>query len=234
MTAYCENRIGKTMANSVTVKDIIAAKAIRCGYNPYCRSTDADARRVTEEMKRRAESIRIPEEDRRVKRTANAAEHRPMIREVRPAAPKPAVHREVVSLENFELVKKESSAFSFGMLISVMICALVLAAVVYSGSLINEEAREYAELSQTLESLRKDNQALTLELEAKNDLAVIEDIAKNDLGMVKVADAEQKYVSLSDGDEIRAYAAEEQDTKFGTSLLNAFGEKISKFLEYLD
>lgn len=157
-----------------------------------------------------------------------------MIREVRPAVQKPAVHREVVSLENFELVKKKSSAFSFGMLISVMICALVLAAVVYSGSLINEEAREYAELSQTLEALRKDNQALTLELEAKNDLAVIEDIAKNDLGMVKVADAEAKYVSLSDGDEIRAYAAEEQDTKFGTSLLNAFGEKISKFLEYLD
>ena len=59
MTAYYENRIGKSMANSVTVKDIIAAKAIRCGYNPYCRSTDADARRVTEEMKRRAESIRI-------------------------------------------------------------------------------------------------------------------------------------------------------------------------------
>lgn len=56
MTAYYENRIGKSMANSVTVKDIIAAKAIRCGYNPYCRSTDADARRVTEEMKRRAES----------------------------------------------------------------------------------------------------------------------------------------------------------------------------------
>lgn len=45
MTAYYENRIGKSMANSVTVKDIIAAKAIRCGYNPYCRSTDADAAR---------------------------------------------------------------------------------------------------------------------------------------------------------------------------------------------
>ena len=62
----------------------------------------------------------------------------------------------------------------------------------------------------------------------------IEEMAKNDLGMVKVADAHQKYVSLSNGDTIQAYGAEEQDTAFGISLLNTFGEKISKFLEYLD
>ncbi len=231
MTAHYENRIA---ANAVTVKDVIAAKAIRCGYNPYCRSTDANARRVTDEMKKRVEGIRSANENSRVKRAAGTIANRPIIREVRPVAQTPVAHREVVSLENFELVKRKSSVFSFGMLISVLICAFVLAAVVYSGSLINEEAREYAELSQALETLRKDNQALSLQLEEKNDLAVIENMAKNDLGMVKVADAQQKYVSLSDGDTIQAYDAEEQDTALGISLLNTFGEKISKFLEYLD
>lgn len=231
MTAHYENRIA---ANKVTVKDVIAAKAIRCGYNPYCRSTDANARRVTDEMKKRVEGIRSANENSRVQRTAGTIANRPIIREVRPVAQTPVAHREVVLLENFEFVKRKSSVFSFGMLVSVLICAFVLAAVVYSGSLINEEAREYAELSQALETLRKDNQALSLQLEEKNDLAVIENMAKNDLGMVKVADAQQKYVSLSDGDTIQAYDAEEQDTAFGISLLNTFGEKISKFLEYLD
>ena len=36
---------------NVRVKDVLIAKAIRSGYNPYCRSTDADARRVTDAMR---------------------------------------------------------------------------------------------------------------------------------------------------------------------------------------
>ena len=144
------------------------------------------------------------------------------------------VRREVVAIENFELVRRKSSSFSLGMLVSVMVTAMVLAMVVFSGSLINEEARRYSELTSTLENLQAENKTLTLELEEKNDLTVIEDLAKNELGMVKVAEAEQKYISLADGNSIQTYTAETGDTSVTFHMLNAFGEKISNFLEYLD
>ena len=73
-----------------------------------------------------------------------------------------------------------------------------------------------------------------LELEEKNDMVVIEDIAKNELGMVKVAEAEQRYVSLADGDTIETYSDAAGETSVTLHMLNAFGEKISNFLEYLD
>ena len=115
-----------------------------------------------------------------------------------------------------------------------MACALILTAIVYGGSLINEEARRYTELNAGLEALQKENQTLELALKEKNDLTVIEDMAKNDLGMIKVSSAEQRYLALSGEDGIETYAEEDKNTGFGMNLLNAFGEKITDFLAYLD
>ena len=217
---------------TTTVRDVLVAKAIQNGYNPFCRSTDAGARKVTEEMRAKVQGISVP-------KTAMApASKNPnaVVRELKvaPVRRESMARREVVAIENFELVRRKSSSFSFGMLVSVMVTAMVLAMVVFSGSLINEEARRYSELTSTLENLQTENKTLMLELEEKNDLTVIEDLAKNELGMVKVAEAEQKYVSLADGNSIRTYTAETENTSVTFHMLNAFGEKISNFLEYLD
>ena len=115
-----------------------------------------------------------------------------------------------------------------------MACALILTAIVYGGSQINEESRRYSELNAGLELLQKENQALELELKEKNDLTVIEDMAKNDLGMIKVSAAEQRYLTLSGEDGIKTYAEKDKNTGFGMNLLNAFGEKITDLLAYLD
>ena len=221
-----------TKMQRASVKDILVAKAVQNGYNPYCRSTDADARKVTDEMRAKAMKIRVPE----TAALTVASAKKPPVREVKPTHyhREAVARREVVSIENFELVNKKAPAFSLGVLVSVCICAMMLTLVVYSGSLINEETRRYSDLTQTLENLQAEGKALTLALEEKNDLAVIEDIAKNDLGMIKVAEAEQKYVSLSGEDSIRTYEKESGEESFGASLLNAFGEKISGLLEYLD
>ena len=63
---------------------------------------------------------------------------------------------------------------------------------------------------------------------------MIEEIAKNDLGMIKVSAAEQRYLPLSAEDGISTYAQNEENDTFGMDMLNAFGEKISDFLEYLE
>lgn len=215
-----------------TVRDVLVAKAIQNGYNPYCRSTDKEARTVTEEMRAKTQNVYVPA-------SANVPakrQNKPIVREVKaaPAARAPRVRREVVSLENFELVKRKTPALSLGMLVSVFAVGLVLSMVVFGGSLINDEARRYSELSDTYSALQAENQELTLALAEKNDLTVIEDVAKNDFGMIKVVEAEQRYVHLDNADAVSVYAAEEENTTVPMHLLNAFGEKISNFLEYLD
>ena len=229
-------QIARTAAmagGNVRVKDVLIAKAIQNGYNPYCRSTDADARRVTDAMRAAAMQIRLP-----AARAEKPATQKSPVREVKPSQANhtgmPAPHHEVIALESFELVKRKPKRLSFARLVSVMACAMILTAIVYGGSLINEETRRYSELNAGLEVLQKENRALELELKEKNDLTVIEDMAKNDLGMIKVSSAEQRYLTLSGEDGIKTYAEEDRDSGFGMNLLNAFGEKITDFLAYLD
>ncbi len=213
-----------------SVRDVIMAKAIQNGYNPYCKSTDAGARNVTEDMKAKARNIRVPQYKEVV------VSKKPIVREVCAAPAKKEVrqHREVVMLENFELVTRKAKTFSLGMMVSVLVSAMVLAMVVYSGSFINEEARRYNELTNTLAKLKAEDGALTLALEEKNNIAVIEDIAVNELGMVAANAGEQGYLSLSAGDGVKVYGTQNENTSVTVNLLNTFGEKISGFLEYLD
>ncbi len=214
-----------------TVRDILIAKAIQNGYNPYCRSTDAASKSITEEMRARVQHVVVPSS-----KAVAFARVKNSVREVKaPVKPKEVRQRKtVVAIENFEIVKRRSAVPSLGMLVSVMVTAMVLAMVVFSGSRINEESRRYSELSDTLAVLEEEDRNLTLALEAKNDLALIEDVAQNDLGMVKVASAEQKYVSLSNGNSVEVYDTEEEDASIPMHLLNTFGEKFDGMLEYLD
>ncbi len=215
-----------------TVRDVLVAKAIRSGYNPYCRSTDKEARTVTEEMRAKTQHIRVPE----AAPLPRVRENKPVVREGKatPQVREPRMRREVIALENFELVKRKSPRMSLGLLVSVLVTGIVLAMVVYSGSLVNEEARRYSDLSDTLTALQEENKTLTLALAEKNDLVVIEDVAKNELGMVKVAEAEQKYIDLGTENAVQTFAVEQEDTAASVHLLNTFGEKINDFLEYLD
>lgn len=214
-------------------RELLIAKAISCGYNPYCRSTNASARCVSDEMRSSVQGIRLPE----CRAVKPQSEKKPPIRELRKASArrtKSVGHHEVISLENFELVKRTPVRLSAGKFASFTACALILTAIVYGGSLVNEEVRRYSELSYSLEALQKENQTLALELKEKNNLTVIEDIAKNDLGMIRVSEAEQRYLPLSAENGISTYAQSEKDNAFGMNMLNAFGEKISGFLEYLE
>lgn len=225
MNAYAQSTIG----NGRTVRDVLVAKAIKSGYNPYCRSTDAGARRVTEDMRAKAQYVAVPEN-----KALSASSKRNSVREVAPSSKEMRPRREAVAIENFEIVRRRGATLSLGMLVSVMVTAIVLAMVVFSGSRINEEARRYSELSDTLAVLQEEDKNLTLALEEKNDLTVIEDVAQNELGMVKVASAEQKYVSLSDGNSVNVYANAADEASVPMHLLNTFGEKVNGFLEYLD
>ena len=220
------------MYTHTNVREVLIAKAIRSGYNPYCRSTDKNARKVSEKMRADVKTVKIP----RTAMLPTAKVVRPAIREVKSEAARRAARarREVVTLENFELVKRKSTRVSLASLVSVLVCAVVFALIVYSGSLVNLETRRASDLSDSQASLLATQKTLAAQLDARYDLDLIETVAVNDLGMVKVADAAQRYVSLSNGNSIETYDPANTDTSVGVTMLNAFGEKIGSALEYLD
>ncbi|MBQ8837160.1 MAG: hypothetical protein IJ002_06605 [Clostridia bacterium] len=223
------NATGMTRARYTTsVKDVIIAKAIQNGYNPYCKSTDANARRVTDEMRAKASRVVVPETG-----IVVAKKQKAVVREAAPAVKPQRARREIVHIENFELVKSKGTRLSLSMLVSVMITAMVLAMVVFSGSLINEEARRYSELSDTLAELKEEDKTLTLALEEKHNSIDIADVADG-YGMVTANSAAVEYLSLSSGDSVEVYDADNGNTPVTVELLNTFGDKLSGFLEYLD
>lgn len=212
-----------------SVRDVIVAKAINNGCNPYCKSTDADAKRVTDEMRAKVKNIIVPE----IK--AVASKKNAIVREASGTrrGDEHKAHREIVHIENFELVKRKSEGISMGMLVSFMIVAMVLTMIVFSGSLINEEARRYSELVDTLEVLKEEDKALMVALEDKHELLSVADVAVNELGMVLANTNSTELLSLSEGDTVELYN-EGEKTSFAVNLLNTFGDKIGDFLEYLD
>lgn len=223
--------MARNVNRRISVRDVIVAKAIQNGYNPFCKSTDANARRVTDEMRARVRNVVVPENK------ALATAKKSAVREATvPAVRKQQTHarREIVHIENFELVRRKTPSLSLGMLVSVLITAMVLAMVVYSGSLINKEARRYSELSESLEVLKEEDKTLTLALENKHEAIDIADIAVNEYGMVAARAATTDYLSLSDGNSVEVYSADSEDASVPVDLLNTFGDKIGGFLEYLD
>lgn len=211
-------------------RDYIIIKAIQHGYNPRYTSTNTHAKSVPPEMTKNVQYINLP----RPREVPKNIQIQP-----KPIAPitrkkvKPA-RKEVIDLENFQIVKRKTRPFSIGAVASIMIGAIVLSTLVYTGSLVNQEVKRCNELSETMEVLCAENKALERELAEKNDLTVIEDIAKNELGMISMSQAKQKYVPIEGQNSVIVHKTEEQTTGFGPTLLNSFSEIILNFLEILE
>lgn len=134
-----------------------------------------------------------------------------------------------------ECYVKHKTPFPIGTLILVIICAAMLAFVVYSGVLINQMTREISDLQKQAATLSADEEKLELSLQEKNDLRVIEQIATNQLGMVKRDQIVQKYISMSSGDKIEVFDPSGDETDgAGATLLSAVGKNFSDLMEYLD
>ena len=187
---------------------------------------------MTDEMRARVRSVVVPENKAIVAKTQKSA-----VREVTAPAPvknQTRARREIIHIENFELVRRRTPSLSLGMFVSVLVTAMVLAMVVYSGSLINKEARRYNELSESLQVLKEEDKTLTLALEHKHGTIDVADIAVNEYGMVAAKTATNDYLSLSEGNSVEVYSADSANTSVPVDLLNTFGDKIGGFLEYLD
>ena len=102
-------------------------------------------------------------------------------------------------------------------LVTIVACMMSLVLLVGSTVMTGDITNQYSELKSEVNALANEESKLATELDIKNDLRVIEDIAINKLGMVSRDLITRNYISLDEDDMIESFA--EPETNVGLSTL---------------
>lgn len=132
------------------------------------------------------------------------------------------------SIEIAEPRKNISSSF----VIVVFVTAVMLMALLFGISEVYKMTNEISRLENELDYLQSRAEMLEIELEEKNDIKEIEEIASEKLGMVSEDLVTRKYVSLSNGEHIDVIAQEEDETTGGivlSSIFSSLGDLLDRF-----
>ena len=110
----------------------------------------------------------------------------------------------------------------------LLVSTFMVMFLVMSISDIYETTNEIADLEREISALRSDAEVLSLQLEEKNDIRLIEEIATTQLGMTKEDSLQRRYVSLSDGERIDILEVEEEEEKgvLLSSLFSSIGNLL--------
>jgi hypothetical protein len=108
--------------------------------------------------------------------------------------------------------------------------------MLFSLAQINEFKSEISALESTKSELQTTIQTLNVSLDAKNDIRMIEDTAKNDIGMVRSNEVTSKYITVSGGERIEVIENEEANEDFGVfgTLMSAISSNWDHIMEYIN
>ncbi len=156
-------------------------------------------------------------------------------RQMRSAA---AAARDKKAKTRYEEVRVARSPFPFAALITATIFTVILLAVMFAFVQNYELSGEISKLEAERDTLTRQEQILQLQLEQRDDIRVIEDIAVNKIGMVKNDLVENRFVSVSGGNRVELSAPlqeeEEENSNVFSGMLSAIGENFAKLREYID
>ena len=134
-------------------------------------------------------------------------------------------------------VRVKSSPVPKGLVIAIVLFTAIVMMIVFSFAQINEFKREISDLEAQRSELNGEIDQLAIQLDLKNDVRVIEQTAREDIGMVRRNQVESKYINIAQGDRVEVIDdAEENTEEFGifTTLLSSVGSGWDKLLEYID
>lgn len=157
------------------------------------------------------------------------------------AAVKAAVPEDGQSLREKKDQYKKSRAAELRRCIGKIACActvfLLLYAILLGNIKVNELNEESLKTKKQIEQLQSDEKKLSVELERKTDLRQIENIAVNQLGMVKLEKSQVTYVDLKNPDKVEIIGKStdtEQQNKDSRGLINSIVKTLSVIVEYLN
>jgi len=110
--------------------------------------------------------------------------------------------------------------------------AAAFSLIIHSYVQLNELGLKETQLQKELNALRSEAEILSIRLERKIDLAQIEEMAKNDLGMSKIEPYQIEYVSLGGGDKVEVLRSGGVESKM-QNMLSDIIRSFNAALEYL-
>lgn len=109
------------------------------------------------------------------------------------------------------VIDTKTKAFPTSTIILAAICTVLMLFMIISYVRINEYTIVVSNLKTEMNELVDEKKTVSAELDRRNNLELIEDIAKNDLGMVKIDEIDKKYVQIDIKDDVQIYE-HEKDT----------------------
>lgn len=104
------------------------------------------------------------------------------------------------SLKTITTERRE--AFPIAILVLAITCAALFAYMIYNYVLINEHTNVLADLRAEISTLSTDMNDLNAKLDRKNNLSMIEQMAREDYGMVSIDEIQKRYITMDFGDVI--------------------------------
>ena len=128
--------------------------------------------------------------------------------------------------------KTKSAQFPIEIIVMIALCTLAIMLVIYTIAQIYSISSGISDLQKKQGELAKNESALQLELNERDDIRLIEQIAVEELGMVKAEAIEKNYVSILSGDKIDVIANENtENSGFFSTMLSAIGTGFTKLFE---
>lgn len=134
-------------------------------------------------------------------------------------------------------VRVKSSPIPKSIVIAVILFTAIVLMILFSFAQINEFKREISGLESQRSELNTEIAQLAIQLDLKNDVRVIEQTAREDIGMVRRNQVESKYINVAQGDRVEVLNdAEETGEDFGifSTLMSSVGSSWDKLMEYID
>lgn len=126
--------------------------------------------------------------------------------------------------------KVKSTPFPISFIFYTLVITITLMYVIYNYSVINDISYEMTTLESKISQQLVEKEALSVALDKKNDLSYIEQVATNQLGMVKSTDIVKRYVSISENDKV-VVSQDNVEKAYLSVTLDSFKDKVGKIFK---
>ncbi len=119
----------------------------------------------------------------------------------------------------------------FGFVAFLGVAVVMVMFLITQISNVYETANDVAQLENKLSQMQVEANELKLQLDEKNDIREIEQIATTKLGMAKEDTMQRRYVTLSDGERIEVIDNAETEENSGGIMLSSIVSAIEKLFD---
>lgn len=131
-------------------------------------------------------------------------------------------------------IKVEKKKMPWQFILGVAAAFVLLMAMVFSFAQLSESNAVLADLNAQIKATEAHADKLRLQLEEKNDLDLIEELAVNEYNMIKEGSARKKYISVSEGDRVVLEAEEEaSEGGFMNQMLSSVATVFDDLIDYI-